>query len=52
MQLNEIKLDEADFRLMKDEDVLVLRNEKPVIRYQRFMTVLFPETNPIEADIQ
>ena len=52
MQLNEIKLDEKDFRLMKDEDILVLRNEKPVVRYDKFMKVLFPETNPIEQEVQ
>jgi len=49
---NEINLDDNDIRLMKDEDIVVVRDDKPYVRYHKFMKTIFPETNPIEKEVQ
>ena len=50
--LNDIKLDENDIKLLESEEIITTKKERKYIKYPRFMKIIFPESNPIEKEIQ
>ena len=50
--LNGIPLEEKDFALLKEEDIIVSRQNRLYVRYPRFLQVIIPDSNPIDANIQ
>lgn len=49
--LNDIYLDENDYKLLENEEILVTKKDKKFIKYGRFMKIIFPDSNPIEKEI-
>jgi len=50
--VNDIKLDENDIKLLENEEVITTKKDRKYIKYPRFMKIIFPESNPIEKEIQ
>ena len=51
-EVNDVRLDENDIKLLENEEVLITKNDKKLIKYGRFMKIIFPDSNPIERIIQ
>ena len=50
--LNEIYLDDEDYRVLESEEIIVTVKDRKYIKYNRFMKIIFPDSNPIEEEIK
>ena len=50
--LNEIYLDDDDYKLLENEEIIVRVKDRKYVKYNRFMKIIFPDSNPIEEEIK
>ena len=48
---DKLKLDDADIKILQEDDCIVDIDHELMVKYERFLKVGFPDSNPIQREI-